>query len=423
MKLFLTQMPFNKRRWLNFPTVTVFILPILTIWTVSLIGELMLSDITVLILAPLILLNKTFNLRQPYLRPVMFFLTLWLLGVIFSDFANENSMINFLRGALNVIFFALHIFVIFVLINGKKDRGTAAIMGVATSFLLRWMTGNSAFSDLPITSIPWKMGCGLGITLLVVKLLTQKLGKRQHVGRIMLLISPIHLLLNARSLFLTTVVAAFLSSISLKGHITRQGKVIISLIFGATLFVALPLGSSIYSQIVSSGFFGEEAQLKHAMQTANGTVNIILAGRSEMLISLKAIEDAPILGHGSWPENENYYYEYLYASEALGRDVNWARASQRHDFLIPSHSILFGTWVSHGVFGAIFWLYILILTLKSIGVGIIAKKSVNMIELQVLIVLLWDLFFSPFGQMRRCTEAVFIVIACCVLSNNMTKNS
>jgi hypothetical protein len=73
--------------------------------------------------------------------------------------------------------------------------------------------------------------------------------------------------------------------------------------------------------------------------------------------------------------------------------------------LIPTHSYILGAWVEAGFVGAIFWFWVLVLTvraliatygIKSTLVPLIAFAAFNM---------LWDIPFSPFGAEGRLYAA------------------
>lgn len=403
-------------------SIILFLLPILTIFTVNIVGELMFSDILVLVLTPILFFNKSFNKKQPFLKNILLLLLLWLTGAIISDIVNDSSFRNASRGIAGIVFFGLHIFVFFVLVNGKKDRYMSAIIGVATSFILNWATNNTGLWADKMTGTPWKMGVGLGFTILFISFLGYFFTSERLKGKILLLVSPIHLLLNARSLFLTTVLAASVSAFQLKIYSKKNRVIFISFVM-ILVIIVMPLAMTIYGNLNESGTFGKEAQQKYLEQTAGGKINILLAGRSELLVSTKAISDSPIFGHGSWAESKYYYYIYLKSLQAIGKDVNWDATRQKGTYLIPSHSILFGTWVYHGIIGVSFWVYILFLTFKAISVALTGVKPVSTRELLVVFALLWDIFFSPFGQARRCIEAVYIVVVCLLLSDLRNQNN
>lgn len=398
----------------DFPTIVVFFLPILTIYTIHVGGDLMLSDIAVALLLPFLLFSSRWQLRQPFLFPILLMLTLWFGGAIISDIINGSSLQNLLRGWAGIIFFGFHLVAFFVLVDGRRDRYIAAIVGVAVATPLQWLTGNSAFSSEDLTDTPWKMGNGFAVTLLFTSVAASRLRSNRAVGQLLVLLAPVHLFLNARSLFLTTALAGITSSLAVKTRSTKQRTIILVAVVVAVV-VALPLAEAAYGQLVASGAFGKDAQQKYEIQTDGGNTNILLGGRSESLISLQAIADAPFFGHGSWAESRQYYYQYLQRLDDIGRGINWQTVNDQTDFLIPSHSMLLGSWVYHGVAAGAFWIFILTLTLRAIARAIAWERAIPTLETLVLFALLWDIFFSPFGETRRCIEAVYVVTACTVL--------
>lgn len=402
--------------------LVLFLLPILTVPTVNVIGELMFSDVAVLILTPILLMNRTISVHQPYLKPILILLLTWLISAIFSDLTNETSIRNMMRGSAAIIFFAFHLFVFFVLIDGRKERYATAIIGTAVAVILKWGTASEGLYTQDLTENPWKMGGGFSVTILTIVALGYFVKSEKVKGKMLIFLAPIHLFLNARSLFLTTALAGFVSGFQLRVSSEKKRRLLLMGVLSIVL-VAFPAATSVYGNLNEAGVFGEEAKKKYLEQTAGGEVNIIIAGRSESLVSFKAISDAPFLGHGSWAESAYYYSIYLAQNEALGKQVRWNALDNRERLLIPTHSLLFGAWVYHGFLGGLFWIFILYITIKAIGhsIGTSGSKNIPTLTLLVLFALLWDIFFSPFGQARRCIEAVYIVVACIVVTESKPK--
>jgi hypothetical protein len=399
------------------PTIILFFLPILTLVTFNVVGTLMLSDVLVAILTPILFFNKNFNKNQPYLKTILLLLLLWLVSAITSDILNSTSLTNMIKGSAAIIFFGFHIFVIFVLANQKEERLTALILGTSISFLLLLIFGGEVYSFDDGKNTPWKMGVGFGVTLLIILYFNKKINNERNIGKILLLFSPIHLFLNARSLFLIVAITGFITAFQLRIY-SRAKKITAVLIVLIIIFFVVPVSMEIYGNLTQKGFFGVQAQEKYMMQTAGGEINILLAGRSESLISLKAISDSPIFGHGSWAESKEYFMMYLDILEQMGRDINWDALDQKDRFLIPGHSMLLSSWLWHGILASLFWFYILYLSLRVISLSIAGKYSINTRDTLITIALIWDIFFSPFGQARRCIEVVYILTASLILHKN-----
>lgn len=405
------------RSWFHFATLCCFFLPVLTLPKVNLVGELMLSDLTVLILLPIMLTSRRFNFRQPFLKLSLILLGLWLASAVASDLWNASPLHNAMRGWSKIAFLGLYIMTFMVLINGRVERYLAAILGIAVLQILTWIIGSSeylqgSFFD-PIT---WKYGTGFAVTVIAMLLAIRRWRSPRAQGLFVLLTSPLHLAFNARSLFLTVALSGLASFLTLRIRQRRQR--VLLLVMGLAIAITIvPAGEIAYDRLARSGVFGEEALSKHLMQTEGG-MGILLGGRSEITISLRAVADRPILGHGSWAESEYYYMRYLMLQEAAGRTINWSLIAQREGhMLIPSHSHLFGGWVEHGIFGGLFWIGMLIVMIRALGAGLFGMRTARSVEMLAIIWTIWNILFSPFGAEQRCFFAIYLTVATILIRN------
>ena len=122
-----------------------------------------------------------------------------------------------------------------------------------------------------------------------------------------------------------------------------------------------------------------------------------------MLISIKAILDSPILGHGSWARDITGYYnnEYNYIRYKAGIVENFNQVDR--DF-IPSHSFIFGAGVWYGIGGIILWFYLINNLLKDYFKYIIYLPIYFHVG---IVIFVWNCFFSPFGAENRINTALF----------------
>ena len=89
--------------------------------------------------------------------------------------------------------------------------------------------------------------------------------------------------------------------------------------------------------------------------------------------------------------------------------------------LIPSHSYLFGSWVSAGILGAIFWLWIFIFCLKT--TILIYKLKSDLVPLVSFLIFsfMWDILFSPFNGDHRLYSA-FRIVALIFISRQLVED-
>lgn len=394
--------------------ILLFLLPALTAFRFNAVGQLMVSDFLAAALFAALLARGRINLRQAYLRPVLIFYALWVAGMVLSDIVNQSPVANMAKGWALVGLFGIYLVVFFTLVDGRRDRLFYAMIGVGAAALLTSFTGNArgAFFGLQ-----WKFGAGLSVTLLfLLALRVAGLGRRK-TGFWLMAAAPLHLFLGARSLFLLTFLSGALSAFTLHFSRPRDRVFAISLVI-MLLFGGMIAGEAVFGEIVKTGVLGQEMLNKYLAQTAGGR-SIFFGGRPESIVSLRAISESPLLGHGSWAEKPQYRYLLYQLLQAQGAYVNWNAEYLTRVETIPSHSILLGTWVQHGVLAGLFWASVLVLGFRALLAGAVAARPGWSYEFLAIATLLWDTLFSPFGGERRCVTALFIVIAAALLADHL----
>jgi hypothetical protein len=175
----------------------------------------------------------------------------------------------------------------------------------------------------------------------------------------------------------------------------------------ATLFGAWAITAG-YSYAATEGWLGEQARQTYLSQSA-GEGGILLGGRSDVIAAAAAIIDSPVVGHGSWARDPKY--AALEADRRAAMGYRYTGSLKDQD-LIPSHSHLLGAWVEAGVMGAVFWAWILGLTVKSLARASGTEPLFPFIVF-VAFLLIWNVFFSPYGAEMRFlnTYSIYAVIA------------
>jgi hypothetical protein len=92
------------------------------------------------------------------------------------------------------------------------------------------------------------------------------------------------------------------------------------------------------------------------------------------------------------------------------RELGYFPGEENEECLIPTHSHLLGAWVEAGILGAVFWMWVFVLALRSLAVSF--RYSDRLIPLIVFIAffLIWDVFFSPYGAERRFVTTYYVVV-------------
>jgi hypothetical protein len=166
-----------------------------------------------------------------------------------------------------------------------------------------------------------------------------------------------------------------------------------------------------YQYVAGHGMLGEVAQTKFNSQSA-GKYGFLLGGRTEILGSLPAIYDSPLIGHGSQAADPKYVMimqeslallGYDEAAEGLDQDVKEGSDA------IPVHSYLFGAWVWAGLLGAVFWVWVWSVAARALFR--VYPRSLYILPLVAYCAfgLLWDILFSPYGTLGRVFVPYYVV--------------
>ncbi|PRX09056.1 UNVERIFIED_ORG: hypothetical protein BCL66_108136 [Martelella mediterranea] len=409
------------RSWIRFETITCFAIPIFTLVRLPLVGTLLASDLILFALIPFIMLNSGyFNINQKFLNRIFVFLGLWFLASVVSDIRAQTSFIDLLRWQAAFWTLAGYIFVFFVLIDGRRERYVAALVGIALANILKNLLGISVFGAGGFFGVAWKFGNGVAVTILLLVLLQSRLRTRKAQGMFTVGFSLVDLALNARSLFLKTFLAGFAAMVGVKG-LSPMRRNLVGLLVVAVGLLALPLAEAVYGNAVMSGYFGQDVKEKYIDQSQKD-MGALLGGRSESLIAIEAISQKPLLGFGSYAKDADLRLKYLQTLEQSGEDIDWNGRFVTVNELIPTHSYFFSAFVNHGVLGGLFWAYIMTLVLRGVFAGMFGYRPCGPLELLPLMMTIWDIMFSPFGLTQRVFTPIYIVIACILIENNIRPN-
>ena len=139
------------------------------------------------------------------------------------------------------------------------------------------------------------------------------------------------------------------------------------------------------------------------------------SARLEYFSFFDSFKDAPILGHGSWPYDEEYKYYLLSqrgdpdTNNKTDREIikNSKQNPQSPKGIpyIPSHSFIQQNIVWAGIFASFFFFYALNLTILAIS-----NSFINDSTRIILIKFAYDIFFSSLGFNR-----FYIPLACLII--------
>lgn len=403
---------FNTRAPSPLPTlVLAFLLPFTQLIQIQLVGRLYGQDLAGAALLLLLLLGSTASLA----RSKYFFLLLglWLLGQILTDFYRGTPFEDYSRGWAKITFFGVSFAFVWLLAAGRMAVLAAHSLGLGLALI-----ASVYLTPTPLMEAePWKFGLAYGLLTICAIIVSfagrRKLDRSYWGAAVIGAVAVLALLNNARAVFaigaLSSMFLVLATTVARRPGSSRSvtpAKFVLLVIAG---FLAMQLLASIYGFAAEAGWMGEEGRDKY-IQQSSGDVNILLGGRAESLVSLTAIWDAPLLGHGSWAKDLHYVRLYYEALADLGLPTHGGLENPAITELIPSHSHLLGAWVEAGLAGAIFWSWIIYLAFKALYRVLKTEKAPKAFIVVAAFTLLWNIPFSPFGAEVRFFTALQVAL-------------
>ena len=173
---------------------------------------------------------------------------------------------------------------------------------------------------------------------------------------------------------------------------------------------------TLYRVSATQGWLGEEALKKYERQTKGDTsiTALLLGGRMESFCGLIACVDKPIVGFGPWAiDNDGYVGEFLDKYGTYEDSINYVKSMERNlangktSHMIPAHAHITEFWLWYGIFGLIFWLYVIFVFIRYLKQDCWVVPQWFMWVAAAIPSYLWSVFFNPWTN--RIGGIVFIV--------------
>ena len=410
----------------RYSSILLFLLGAFSRTQVRIVGSMGVSEAVVFLVAPFIFLTNFDQLRRDGFLPVIWMTILTMFGCCVASLCNDGYMDLFLRGiASPYAVFAL-IVVLHKLLRNNLGGLKWILLGLAvtliiSTFVLQPTTELSKYADgksgldavdgvmsspifwigriqpwvmLPITGwyfqTPKVYASFAAVAFAAFAMVTTASGR---AAALVALITTVLLLVGGKRIYILRKI--------------KRKFWIIMLIMIASLFVLLKT----YKIAATSGMLGDAAQTKYEKQTQQGDdlLHLLMKGRTNFFSCMYEGIRRPIIGYGPWaPDWEGVEGEFIaeygseeelamYESYRLQGKVGW----------LGGHSQIGTFWVWYGIFGLLFWLYVI----KELF--FLFKNRMSVIPqwygyFAVSIPSsLWAIFFSPFSG--RVQESLLIV--------------
>ena len=382
--------------------IWAFVLPTVSFVQVIVIGQLIVSELLMVVMLPWLWSAQD---RPRISRWFVVIWAGWLLSQVMTDLIRGSAFVDFARG-WSAIVFTFTDFAAILVLAGTPRRARLFALGLATSGLLSYFVARSGFA----VSDPWKFALAVPIGFGLAACLSGGMGARLRsfaVG-VFVVFGVLNFLFGFRSLGGVSLLTAgylTLSAIASRPKIARPHSLL--RVAAALVFLGFAVGGilQIYDTAASQGLLGSSAQIKYLDES--GALGVLVGGRSEILVSAQAIIDSPILGHGSWAKDFRYAELLTAQLSSLGYEIG---AGPSDVGLIPTHSYLTQAWVWAGILGGAFWLVILVIAVWLLGT--LYSFRVTLLPLLVFstILLLWNIAFSPYGDVARIVACYGIAL-------------
>jgi hypothetical protein len=385
-----------------------FVVPLLIGVEINALATVYLSELMLFGLLPILLVLRGRALLSPLIGWILGLGLVYLAAQVATDLVRDAPFSDFARGWSRILFLLASFVSLYLLIAGKRARIIAFALGLAAGATLYLIATN------PIANIGWKFGfagpvtVALLVSFAAVPMLSSP--KSLLAPLLIMLLGGLSVLLDFRSwggiLLLSAAFLAVPAALQWAGVRPRPLSVGALVAIGLVLLTAGLGGIKLYSHAARSGWLGEKSQAKYEAQAALGDFGILLGGRSESLVTVQAIQDSPLLGHGSWAKNRRYaelrqqlLYQLGFTNRYIPPDTD----------LIPTHSHLLGSWVEAGIGGAVFWAGILVLIVGALRRLYASDDPIRPYLVFLMFLFIWDILFSPFGAQRRLTNGFLMV--------------
>lgn len=305
--------------------------------------------IVVSALAVIVTKTGKIHIRSGWQKLIYIALLIWIVSIVASDIINSPPLSDTLS-RLYLAIITLHILVFLDQLFSNPDM----IFKSVAEYLFLCM--------LLLSVIASRRGFGMLPTYLVLALF-----------------SVLSLMIDSRLYFGGTLVGFCLGlfyyfsrrKLMLKGTALKRRPILVMImIIGIS---TISLGGF---KLIQNALFNGENTARYEQQ--NGALGSLVGSRIEVLGTIKAIQDRPLIGHGSWARN----YDYVSYVEYERRQYGYQRSIQSNDIYsiyhrIPNHSFILGSWME---------------------VGIMTGVSVFLFE--------WNVLFSTLSNDRRFYLAV-----------------
>ncbi len=386
---------------------------------VTLLGRVGLSEIFMMIGLPfLFFTDRGIRMNGVFAR-LLAFIGVYMFAIILTDLVHKNEFSLFLRGFARPVFLLLITLFFTFAIKREPKCLIYFFLGTIPGACLGYFDTSELLDELVVGSYNFfsaKWAPIIASAAIFSSFLIYRFSRFLSVLP-MIIGGAVIAIYGSRSDMLAYMMTIF--SLILMGFLhTRRNQIQLNKIFLMKLaafgFLGVSVTYFIYIYAAPNGLFGELQQKKFYDQSSTrfGATpwGIILSGRLDFLAATLAVVDAPLLGHGSWPQTGEYTLQAMYMLNDSVSSQEVIRALYQTG---SGHSVFMGTWMNHGVLAATYWTYVMYLCVQVVLFFIRRETLLSPLLFLPFFMFAWAFLFSPFNLNNRLYTGLFSAIAIC----------
>jgi hypothetical protein len=385
---------------------------------VKFIGFLPLSELVILLFAPLMLPSLTSQKTTQPVKTAIVFASIWLVAQVSTDLFLQTRFDLAARGAARVIvLLAMIPFFSWFLSTHIVEKIVWITFGAIPSQILSAYVLRSGVHEgrelvYGRAEITWETHWAF-VGNCVVFLSALLFYHRSRITSYLtaLFWGAVQTYLGSRSAGAAPIAAVGLTLAYnfFSSRRTLFARVSLTKILGIASASLIGIGIiyQTYQYTASEGLLGREAQVKYEAQ-ARHKFGLLIGGRSPVIAGLLAISESPLIGYGSWPlDTQGFYLKACELAEQRPDPSFYKKGYPQ----IPTHSHVLGNWVEGGLLAALFWFYVLYVCATAVVVPLYHENRLRLWTDIAAVLLAWHVMFSPIhGRMNfAMTITVFLV--------------
>lgn len=393
-----------------FTELAIFLLGAAGAYSFSVVGQLPGNEVLLFPLLPIILLMRGRRAFRPEYLWFYVLVACWLFGTIVGDLYVGSPPANSLKGTARVVFFALNFIALAILINSSTRRMIIFLLSIFVQMFYNMRLFRGDFLT------QWKFGGSSIVTITALLISSYFYSRRRYWICFFIALGVAGLNLNfafrsqiAADFISVAIILPIFSRPRTPGSRTSPFRNLLKV----CLLLALAGGAAFLANLAiqfaaDKGLFDESLTAKFKTQ-AEGKFGVLVGGRPETLVAIQAIRDSPIIGHGSFAVDP----KYLKLKQDIAYENGYSETDSPEELevdTIPTHSHLTMAWVESGIFGGIFWIYVLGLTFRALMNVSFERPPLAPIYSYLLLNFVWNVLYSPFGSVNRMWAAFFILM-------------